>query len=151
MVKIFLYKYRHVFIHAGSLLIPLGVPVLFNDFHQPGKLAGMLRNWLPLISFALVFYVNYLFLIDKYFFTKKHIHFVVLNVVMFTIIIVLMHLMHEFVWKNFELSIDKNRPRPSEFYIFYSQFFSLVISSVVSIAVKVSKEKQQDRKREKRY
>jgi sensor histidine kinase YesM len=129
-------KYKRVLIHAGFLIVILGTPLLFNDFYESGKAAGIFRNWLPLITFIVVFYINYFLLIDKFFFTKKYTHFIVINILLFAAIIFSMHLMHEFVWKHLELSIDKNRPRPSTIFIYYSQFFSLLTSAIVSIAVK---------------
>jgi len=142
-------KYRTIFIHAGFLIMLFGIPVLFKDFYQSGALIGLMRDWLPLVSSVVVFYINYLFLIDKYFFTKKNVRFVVLNIVMFIIILILMYLAHEFVWKTFEHPANKFRPRPSELYIFYSQFFSLVISSIVSIAVKSVRKNSQIEKEKK--
>jgi hypothetical protein len=122
---------------------------LFKDFYQSGALVGLMRDWLPLVSSVVVFYVNYLIFIDKYFFTKKNVRFIVLNIVFF-VVLILMYLAHEFVWKNFEHPVDKFRPRPSELYIFYSQFFSLVISTVVSIAVKSVRKNNQIEKRRKK-
>jgi sensor histidine kinase YesM len=129
-------RYKRVLIHFGFLLVILGMPVIFNDFYESNKWADVLRNWLPVLSFVMVFYLNYLLLIDKYFFPKKYILFIVINVLLFSAIIFSVHMAHEFLWKNIELHIDKNRPRPSYIFIFYSQFFSLLTSAIVSIAVK---------------
>jgi len=142
-------KYRTAFIHAGCLLMLFGTPVLFNNFYLSGTLAGMVRDWLPLVSFTVVFYVNYLFLIDKYFFTKKNVQFVVSNIIMFTAMIFVMNLAHEFVWKNLDQNPDQLHQRPSEFYIFYIQFFSFAISSIVSIAVKSVQRNNQIEKEKK--
>ena len=129
-------KYKKLLIHISSLLVLFGTPVLFNDFYQSESFADIVHKWLPLISFTIVFYVNYFFLIDKYFFHKKNVLFILLNVLMFITIIVLMHLVHELVWDSVKQNVDNLRPRPSNFYIFYSQFFSLIVSTLVSIAIK---------------
>jgi sensor histidine kinase YesM len=136
MIKDIFIRYKQVLIHAGFLLFILGTPVFFNDIFERNRWAGIFRTWIPVLSFILVFYINYFLLIDKYFFQKKYIPFIVINVLIFAAIIFTMHLTHEYVWKNFELNIDRNRPRPSAVFIFYSQFFSLFTSAIVSIAVK---------------
>ena len=132
----FLNKYKQVLLHIGSIIILFGLPVLFNDFYQYGRWFDIMRDWLPLISFTIVFYINYLFLIDKYFFNKKNIQFITINILIFAVIITAAHAAHDFVWKNFEHEVRNNVHRPSEIFILYSQFFSLVVSAIVSIAVK---------------
>jgi len=129
-------KYKTVLIHTGFMIVILGMPVIFNDVYQSNRWADIFRNWLPVLSFIVVFYINYFLLIDTYFFEKKYFLFIIFNLVLFSAIIISVHIAHEFVWKNLELHIDKNRPRPSELFIFYSQFFSLLTSAIVSIAVK---------------
>lgn len=136
MLEKILSKYKRAFMHIGAIIILFGLPVLFNDFYQYGKWSDIIHDWLPLITFTIVFYLNYLFLIDKYFFNRKNIQFIAINILVFAVIIIVMHIVHEYEMKNIGHNGGKNIAHVSEIFIFYSQFFSLVVSAVVSIAVK---------------
>ncbi|MFH1120255.1 MAG: sensor histidine kinase [Bacteroidota bacterium] len=70
------------FIH----LIGWGALFIFPFLVQPDQgteIRWMItRNWLPLIQFAIVFYLNYLLLADRYFFNKKYVPFFLLNILL---------------------------------------------------------------------
>ena len=38
--------------------------------------------WIPIVFYAVIFYLNYFVLIDRFFFTKKMVSFIVINVLL---------------------------------------------------------------------
>lgn len=63
----------------GALFI---FPILVQPDHETGIRWMITRNWLPLVQFAIVFYLNYLLLADRFFFNKKYVPFFFLNILL---------------------------------------------------------------------
>jgi sensor histidine kinase YesM len=125
----------HVLIWLLLLLFPFLLSHSDNfDFHRLLKF-----TWIPMCWYAVIFYLNFFFLIDQFLFLKKIGGFVIINLA----VIIL------FTWLNFEvremlnmiIAIKQpiNRPDlPPKSYFVYKDFIALIIPVIVSFAVKTA-------------
>ncbi len=98
--------------------------------------------WIPLMFSAVIFYLNYLFLIDKFLFPKKMLQFIGIN----TIIIVLFLFLKEYIEDSFFQELSKTQTnnstvdkRPPFKMLIYVQILSYMAPLLFSIAIKTTK------------
>ncbi|MEP5429088.1 MAG: histidine kinase, partial [Flavobacteriaceae bacterium] len=100
----------------------------------------VIHFWIPLVFSAILFYLNYFVLIDKFLFTKKTIWFVVINLVLIAFFIFLKETIEGVYFQD----LLKKRPsndssgRPFKMFI-YAQMVSYMAPLLFSIAVKTTK------------
>lgn len=98
--------------------------------------------WIPLVFYAIIFYLNYFFLIDRFFFTKKTLLFVIINLG----IIVLFLLLREQLENSFFQDIarkaakDKDGAGPPFKMFIYVQSLSYLAPLLFSIAIKTTQQ-----------
>lgn len=121
--------------------------VLFNlpyilSYDQNQDIKGVFEHfWIPLTFYAILFYLNFIVLIDKFLFTKKTFQFIILNIV----IIIVFLLLREYINHTFFVDINKkppkirpdNGPPPFDFFI-YIQILSYLVPLLFSIAIKTT-------------
>ena len=97
--------------------------------------------WIPIVFYAVIFYLNYFVLIDRFFFTKKMVSFIVINVLIITCFL----LMKEFIETTFFQELTKKRTTntdnsgpPIKMFI-YVQMLSYMAPLLFSIAIKSTK------------
>jgi hypothetical protein len=123
----------HILIWLLLLLFPFLLSHTDNfDFYRLLKF-----TWIPMCWYAIIFYLNFFYLIEHFLFRKKNTWFVMSNLA----VIIL------FTWLNFEVRemlnmIIKqpiNRPDlPPKSYFIYKDFIALIIPVIVSFAVKTA-------------
>jgi hypothetical protein len=62
------------------------------------------HSWIPLVYFAILFYLNYLWVVDKYLFAQKAIWFVVINVIVIVALVSFNQLIKPFFFNQFKLN-----------------------------------------------
>lgn len=126
----------HLLIWIVFFIFPyLVFPRQDGDF---GKL--LTRNWLPLVQYAIIFYLNYFILLNRLLFQKKYVFYFLINCAIIFI----------FVWFNWEFRdllinrdlqklfpLKKMAQPPNNFFIF-KDLFSFFIPVIFSIAVKAT-------------
>ncbi len=95
------------------------------------------RSWLPLLSYAIIFYLNYFLFINKFLFQKKTLLFILINIILIIL----------FVWikqETFKIFAESRPPRPPKFdtppslsFFIYIDSISLIIPIVFAIATRI--------------
>ncbi|MBS9461931.1 histidine kinase [Flagellimonas sp. 389] len=124
----------HLMAWAVLLLIPYFLTLNYDEETDHVFLKTLERSWLHLFFYAIIFYINFLFLIDRYLFKKNAVAFFLIN----ALLIALSIWMREALKTNYfdEFLASKNgapKGRPKEI-----MFYLSVIASSVPIAFSVA-------------
>lgn len=79
--------------HLAAWGVIFGFPYLLLPGKEKGFNIVWSQNWLALAEYAIIFYLNYFFLLNRFLFRKKYVVFVLLNLVLVVL----------FLWFNFEV------------------------------------------------
>ncbi len=95
--------------------------------------------WIPLFFYAIIFYLNYFVLIDRFLFAKKTLQFIVINL----LIIAIFLLSKEQIEQSFFQELvkrprDSNRSGPPLKMLIYVQMLSYMAPLLFSIAIKTT-------------
>ena len=130
-----------VFSHVLVWLVLFSMPYLLS-YGQTQEINRIIAHfWIPLVFSAIIFYLNYFVLIDRFLFPKKMVQFILLNVV----IIVFFLVLKEYIEDTFFQELLKKRTTESEenkppFKMFiYVQLLSYIAPLLFSIAIKSTK------------
>lgn len=127
-------------LHVLVWLILISMPYLLSqgqNVDSPVVPKVLISTWVPLFSYAIIFYSNYLIFIDRFFFNKKTLLFFVINIVLITVL----------VWSNHELKdyliqliIPGDNPprRPPRTIFWYLDFLGSIVPLAFSIALKTT-------------
>ncbi len=137
----FNYYFDNVFIHLLVWLIIFGLPIFLADRGQGISWSYFWRQSSVMLSFMIVFYVNYLFLIQRYLYNQKTQKFILINLLLIIAMASLMYFAHDFIMS---LNLDgrpmrRRRQYSSLPYIFIGRnLFSLALIVGLSVAIKMS-------------
>lgn len=137
----FNYYFDNIFIHLSVWLIIYGLPLFLTDRGQGISWSHFWRQTSVMLSFMIVFYVNYLFLINHFLFKQKTKTFIFINLLLIIVMASLMYFAHDFIMS---LNLDgrpmrRRRRYASIPYIFISRnIFSLALIVGLSVAIKMS-------------
>ncbi len=126
-------------LHILAWLLLICMPYLLSQGLDQEQIFSrtLIRSWIPLCLYALIFYANYLYLIDSYLFKKRTVIFLMVNAVLIAFL----------VWVNDELKeylselllVLENRPnRPPQTLFFYLNIIASTVPLVFSIALKTT-------------
>lgn len=93
------------------------------------------------ISFLIVFYVNYIYLIPKYLFEGRIKRYLLLNIILIVCVATGAHLWQEYAFHVFpkENSMGKpRRPEPPRWIFIARDIFSMILTVGLSVAIKMS-------------
>ncbi|WP_025744029.1 sensor histidine kinase [Aquimarina pacifica] len=98
--------------------------------------------WIPILFYAIIFYLNFFVFIDRYFFTKKTTQFIIINLVLIAFFIFLKEqigeiIFHELIKKR-RANTGENTGPPKKLFI-YIQMLSYMAPLLFSIALKSTK------------
>jgi len=119
-----------VMIHVAVWFFLFCMPILLSMHNEINFMHVIEHWWTPILLYSIVFYVNYLVMIDKLFFGKKKILFFIFNMLIlfalasssFTLKIIIFHK----GWQPY---------RPLDFVIW--QMFGLILPMVMAIAIRI--------------
>ena len=126
--------------HILVWIMLFSMPYLLSYGQEQDINRVVIHFWIPLVLSAVLFYLNYFVLIDKFLFTKKTVWFVGINVIFIALFIYF----KETVEGAFFQDIAKKRPSsdssgpPFKMFI-YVQMVSYMAPLLFSIAVKTTK------------
>ncbi|NLJ20224.1 MAG: histidine kinase [Bacteroidales bacterium] len=136
---------NNILIHILVWVIVLCFPLFF--FNRRNEEFNWVFFWnaaSTVLCFIVVFYVNYLYLIEKFLFDRKTKEFILINLILIVALAALMHFAHELV---ISLNYDGRPPmrmrgrRPKPFFplkfIFNNAFFLTLVAGL-SVAIKMS-------------
>ena len=117
-------------------LVLFCLPYLLS-FGQEQIFKNVVRhNWIPLFIYVILFYLNYLLLVDKFLFSKKTGQFVFINV---TVIALFIFLRHQINTQLFDMKIPEGvKTGPPFKLIIYFQTLSSMVPIMFSIAIKTT-------------
>ncbi|WP_326984139.1 histidine kinase [Chryseobacterium sp. MYb264] len=125
-------KKLEISIHLLIWLVLFFLPAAFSLGSDGNWLELFKHFWMQLIFLAVIFYINYFFLIN-WLYTDKKFHFIAFNVVLIIVLIILKQ-------QIFQL-IDTPRPRggggrrPPDGFIYFMDFMTYLIPVAFSIAI----------------
>ncbi|WP_103191562.1 sensor histidine kinase [Formosa algae] len=133
-------KYIVIFSHILVWLVLFSMPY-FLSYQQERDINRIIAHfWLPLVFYAMIFYLNFFYFIDKYLFTKKTIHFIIINVIFITFFLVFKELIEAAFFKELvENDLRKENGKPPFEMFIYMQMLSYFAPLLFSIALKTTK------------
>ena len=87
----------NVFIHLTVWIILFGLPLFLTDRGQGISWSQFWRSASVMIAFIIVFYINYLYLIDRFLYKQKTKEFLIINLLLIVVIASLMYFAHDYV------------------------------------------------------
>lgn len=129
-------------LHLLIWIMLLGIPYLLSGeaivFQQVVK-----RSWIPMAMYALLFYVNYLYLIPRYFFDKKQLWFLLFNLIMVGILIWFkQEVVSDLFTATDPLKSDGassgGPPRPPKGMFVYIDTLSLIVPVIFAVALSMA-------------
>lgn len=131
----------HVFIHIFVWFIVFGLPLFLTDRGQSISWSYFLRQASVMLGFMLVFYINYIYLIDKFLYKQKTKEFILINLLLIIAIGTLMYYAHEYIISlNLEGRTRRYRRRnqQTQYVFILRNIFSLALIVGVSVGIKMS-------------
>lgn len=135
----------HISVWSFLFLFPL--LIFMYEEHDMDRNYRMLKlNWLQLTQYAILFYLNYIWLVRHYFFKRKFVVFFAVNLGLILVMLWFNDLIHTTIFadKAFEFgrnqglrppdAPDKGGPPPFRFF-WIKNFFSLIIPTIIAITV----------------
>lgn len=133
--------FDNVFIHISVWIVIFGLPLFLADRGQGISWSYYSRTASVMLSFMIVFYINYLYLIDRFLYKQKTKEFIIINLLLIFVVASLMYFAHDFLMS---LNLDgrpvrRRRRYASMAYIFIGQnMFSLALIVGLSVGIKMS-------------
>ncbi len=137
----FNYYFDNVFIHLAVWLIIFGLPLFLTDRGQGISWSHFWRSASVMLSFMIVFYVNYLFLIKRFLYEQKIKEFIIINLLLIIVMATFMHFSHDIIMSlNLEGRTGRRRRLHSTLPYFYigRNVLSLALIVGLSVAIKMS-------------
>ncbi|OJV31931.1 MAG: hypothetical protein BGO29_00370 [Bacteroidales bacterium 36-12] len=127
-----------IFIHVLIWCIVFAVPAVF--IQRDGVIHWrMFFGFLPIfISFLLVFYLNYFYLVDKLLFRRKRTYFFLVNILVIVGFALLLHFWHqiEFMIGNAAAAVPKEKHEIPVIFFIFRDISSLTFVAVLSTVMK---------------
>ncbi|MFA7065408.1 MAG: histidine kinase [Dysgonamonadaceae bacterium] len=137
----FNYYFDNVFIHLSVWIIIFGLPLFLTDRGQGISWSHFSRSASVMLAFMIVFYINYLYLIDRLLYKQKTKEFIIINLLLVIGMASLMYFTHDFIMSlNLDGRPMRRRRRYSSLpYVFIGRnLLSLALVVGLSVAIKMS-------------
>ncbi|WP_034925210.1 sensor histidine kinase [Gillisia sp. CAL575] len=127
--------------HVLVWIVLFSMPYILSYGEEQELNRVIAHFWLPLVFYALIFYINYFFLIDRFLFNKKTMLFVIVNGVIIVFFLLLKEYIEEVYFQDLmrKSRQDKNAAGPPFKMFIYVQMLSYFAPLLFSIAVKTTK------------
>jgi two-component sensor histidine kinase len=127
--------------HLLVWLMLFSMPYLLS-YGQAQDLNRVIAHfWIPLVFSAIIFYLNYFVLIDRFLFPKKMVHFIIVNVAIILFFLVIKEYIEETFFQELlkKRSTDSEDGKPPFKMFIYVQSLSYMAPLLFSIALKSTK------------
>ncbi|MGJ8592539.1 MAG: sensor histidine kinase [Aquaticitalea sp.] len=136
-----MYKNKRIIIFSHILvwLVLFSMPYVLS-FGQSLEIDRIIAHfWIPLALYAIIFYINYFILIDRFLFAKKMLFFVIINLAMIALFIILKEQIENTFYSHLmkKPSNDDGNGPPFKMF-FYIQMLSYMAPLLFSIAIKTT-------------
>ena len=124
------------FFHVMVWVVLFSLPYLLSSGEQQILIKVFTHSWIPLFFYALIFYTNYLLLIDKFLFKKKTLWFLLINGVLIFFFIWFRNEINDlFFSETFSRPPPKKGNGPPLNMFIYIHIISSIVPLVFSIAL----------------
>jgi hypothetical protein len=114
-------------------------PLLFSYGDNPKISKIYIKNWLPLLFAAIIFYFNYLYLIEKFLHNNNKIGlFILLNILLIPVLIVLMEAIKNQVFDTTEFKSHHFHKKKPWLWLYLRSGFSLMLTTGVALGVSMT-------------
>lgn len=136
-------RWNPVFIHILAWTIVFLFPLLFIERVESMRRIhdfSLMRFYIQPISIAIVFYINYLWLIDRVLFRKKPVQFILYNLLLIVVANVVIYLVHHMLLPNeFIPRHPGPGPRPPRpVFVQWQDSITLALMVGLSVAIKMT-------------
>lgn len=127
------------FSHLLVWLVLFSMPYILS-YGQSLEIGRLIAHfWVPLVFYAIIFYINYIVLIDRFLFSKKTLLFIIINLVMIALFITLKEQIENTFFSNLIKKSSNNEGGGPPFKMFiYIQTVSYMAPLLFSIAIKTT-------------
>ncbi|GLB52251.1 histidine kinase [Neptunitalea chrysea] len=137
----FTYKSKRITVlfHVLVWIVLFSFPYLLSSGTEQVMIRVIGHSWVPLTMYAVIFYLNYLYLINAFVFDKKRLAvFITLNTGIIVLCIWFRDLLNETFFQNiFPKSPDGDGGPPIKLFI-YVQIISFLIPLIFAVALKIT-------------
>ncbi|TDQ27846.1 sensor histidine kinase [Tenacibaculum caenipelagi] len=129
-----------LFAHVLIWLVLISMPYILSYGQEQNINRIIAHFWVPMLFYAIIFYINYFFLIDRFLFQKNTLLFVLINTLMIATFIALKEQIESYFFLNLiKKPTDNNGKAPPLKMIIYAQMLSYLAPLLFSIAIKTTK------------
>ncbi|WP_053972602.1 sensor histidine kinase [Mangrovimonas sp. ST2L15] len=126
-----------IFFHALVWVVLFSFPYLLSSGQDQVLMRVIAHSWVPLLMYAALFYVNYLILVENFFYKRKIVWFLLINAGLIALCIWSRSLVNDLFFQDiFPKMSEKNAP-PKTLFI-YVQILSFLIPIIFSLALKMA-------------
>ena len=128
-----------VFSHILVWLVLFSIPYILSYGQEQDINRIIAHFWIPLMFYAIIFYLNYFVLIDRFLFTKKTLLFIVINLIMIALFILIKEQIEDRLFVDLiKKRSSVNGSGPPFKMIIYVQMLSYMAPLLFSIAIKTT-------------
>lgn len=128
------------FSHVLVWLVLFSIPYILSYGEEQDIYRIMAHFWIPLFFYAVIFYLNYFVLIDRFLFAKKTLLFILINLLIIAIFIILKEQIEDHIFVDLiKKRTNKNGSGPPIKMIIYVQMLSYMAPLLFAIALKTTK------------
>ncbi|PQV47815.1 GHKL domain-containing protein [Jejuia pallidilutea] len=132
-------KKINVFSHILVWLVLFSMPYVLS-YGQSQEIDRIIAHfWIPIAFYAIIFYINYFILIDRFLFPKKMVLFIIVNLAMIALFITLKEQIENSFFSDLIRRPSQNDGNSPPFKMFvYVQMISYMAPLLFSIAIKTT-------------
>ena len=137
-----MYKNKKItlFSHILVWLVLFSMPYLLSYGQEQDLNRVIAHFWIPIAFYAIIFYANYFVWIDKYLFSNKTVHFIIINLIVIASFIILKEILKDYYFnETFRITPKKEGVGPPIKMFLYIQMLSYMAPLLFSIAIKTTK------------
>lgn len=123
--------------HGLVWLVLFSFPYLLSSGQDQVLKKVVLHSWIPLAMYAFIFYLNYLWLIDKFIFNKRIGVFILVNIFLIIFCIYVRDLINSTFFRSLIPVLEEGKGPPLKFFI-YLQIISFLVPIVFSVLLKMA-------------
>lgn len=123
-----------VIFHLLAWAVLFSLPYLLSSGQDQLVTRVLAHSWVPLIFYAILFYLNYLYLVKRFLFNRRTLLFIVVNLLVIIVFVFIRGDINDLFFKDFFRARDDNAP-PQKLFI-YIQAVSYMLPVVCAIAIR---------------
>jgi len=129
-------KSATIFFHLMTWLVLFCLPYLLSSGQNQEVKNVLVFSWTPMFFFAILFYINYFLLIERFLFQKKTVLYILINCSLIALLILInTELKDAFFSQVFKNGNDNFHRPPRKFFI-YIDIISFIVPVIFSLALK---------------